>query len=317
MVNMHRKRVCISILNWNNAQETVACIQSLGDLDGLDVEVLVLDNGSGDDSVEVLSNTADITLLKSEVNLGFAGGHNLVMQHALQQGFDYVWLLNNDACVDPGCLPRLVAAMEADASIGAVSPLIRDKAAPHQIQHALSLLNDTGTGVVEYPDLQQAMHMQQAAPDRVILWGTALLLRRSTIETVGLLDDKLFAYSEDTDYSLRCLRHHLKNQVVWEAGIRHEAPPHPRKPHYYYYTQRNAILMWRKYVGMAQLVRVIRWNAKLAHEQLLRLRGNRAAQTAIKLGIWDGLTGQGGAFQPQRTLRPHQNFVVQTLLTLA
>ena len=317
MVNTQRKRVCISILNWNNAPETIECIQSLGTLRDMDVEVIVLDNGSSDDSVEVLSRTAGITLMRSDVNLGFAGGHNLVMRHALQHDFDYVWLLNNDACVEPGCLPRLLAAMEADPTIGAASPVIRDKAAPHRMQHALSLLNDTGTGVVEYPDLEQAELMQQSHPDKIILWGTALLLKRSTIEQVGFLDDKLFAYSEDTDYSLRCIRHKLKNHVVLDAGIRHDAPPHPRKPHYYYYTQRNAILMWRKYVGWAQLARVVRWNAKLAHEQLQRLQGNPAAQTAIKLGIWDGLTGKGGAFLPQRSLRPHQNLIVQSLLALA
>lgn len=317
MVNQHRKRICISILNWNNVQETLACIQSLGGLDNMDVSIIVLDNGSVDDSVEVLSHLHGITLMKSEVNLGFAGGHNLVMQHAMQHGFDYVWLLNNDACVEPGCLPRLLDALETDPEIGAVSPVIRDKAAPHSVQHALSLLNATGTGVVEYPDLQQAMHMQEAEPHKVILWGTALLLKRSTIETVGLLDDKLFAYSEDTDYSLRCLQHKLKNQVVWEASIQHESPPHPRKPHYYYYTQRNAILMWRKHVGMAQLARVIRWNAKLAHDQLHRLKDTPSVQTAIKQGIWDGLTGRGGPFQPHRTLLPHQQFIVHTLLALA
>uniref|UniRef100_UPI0027B99390 glycosyltransferase family 2 protein n=1 Tax=Aquabacterium sp. TaxID=1872578 RepID=UPI0027B99390 len=219
MVNTQRKRVCISILNWNNAPETVECIQSLGTPSDMDVEVIVLDNGSNDDSVEVLSRAAGITLMRSDVNLGFAGGHNLVMRHALQHDFDYVWLLNNDACVEPGCLSRMLAAMEADPTIGAASPVIRDKAAPHGVQHALSLLNDTGTGVVEYPDLQQAALMQQSHPEKVILWGTALLLKRSTIEQVGLLDDKLFAYSEDTDYSLRCIRHRLKTHVVLDAGI--------------------------------------------------------------------------------------------------
>lgn len=317
MVNTQRKRVCISILNWNNAPETVECIQSLGTPSDMDVEVIVLDNGSNDDSVEVLSRATGITLMRSDVNLGFAGGHNLVMRHALQHDFDYVWLLNNDACVEPGCLSKLLAAMEADPAIGAASPVIRDKAAPHRVQHALSLLNDTGTGVVEYPDIDQAALMQQSYPDKLILWGTALLLKRSTLEQVGLLDDKLFAYSEDTDYSLRCIRHKLKTLVVLDAGIRHDAPPHPRKPHYYYYTQRNAILMWRKYVGWVQLAHLIRWNAKLAQVQLKSLQGHVAEQTAIKLGIWDGLTGKFGAFQPRRNLLIHQKFVVESLLAIA
>ncbi len=317
MVNQHRKRICISILNWNNVQETLACIQSLGGLDNMDVSIIVLDNGSVDDSVQVLSHLHGITLMKSEVNLGFAGGHNLVMQHAMQHGFDYVWLLNNDACVEPGCLPRLLDALETDPEIGAVSPVIRDKAAPHSVQHALSLLNATGTGVVEYPDLQQAMHMQEAEPHKVILWGTALLLKRSTIETVGLLDDKLFAYTEDTDYSLRCLQHKLKNQVVWEASIQHESPPHPRKPHYYYYTQRNAILMWRKYVSWIKLMHLIRWNAKLANNQINKLSGRVAEQVAIKQGMWDGLVGKTGAFAAQKTLRTHQKIIIECLLAVA
>lgn len=317
MVNPHRKRICVSILNWNNAQETLACIQSLGGLDNMDASIIVLDNGSVDDSVQVLSHLHGITLMKSEVNLGFAGGHNLVIQHAMQHGFDYVWLLNNDTWVEPGCLPRLLEALETTPEIGAVSPVIRDKAAPHSVQHALSLLNATGTGVVEYPDLQQAMRMQEAEPHKVILWGTALLLKRSTIETVGLLDDKLFAYSEDTDYSLRCIQHKLKNQVVWEASIQHESPPHPRKPHYYYYTQRNAILMWRKHVNWIKLMHLIRWNAKLANNQLNRLPGRVAEQLSIKQGMWDGLVGKTGAFAAQKNLRIHQKIIVECLLAVA
>lgn len=318
MVNtVQAVRVCISILNWNNAAETLNCLASIPAPQGFEQQIIVLDNGSSDDSVEVLRQLDAITLLRSDSNLGFAGGHNLVMQHALREGFDYIWLLNNDAEVEADCLARLVAAAQRDPGIGLLSPAIKDRHHPQRYQHVLSLLNASGTGVEEFPEPVRAAELQQAEPQRVILWGTGLLVRRELIERIGFLDEQLFAYSEDTDYSIRCLAAGYRNLVVIDAAIRHEVAPPVRKPHYYYYTQRNATLMWRKFVKPLKLLRMIRWNLHLARRQLDKFRDDPALSDSLILGIWHGWTGRGGCYQSGRQAPAPARWFIQLLLQIA
>ncbi len=310
-------RVCISILNWNNAAETLKCLASIPPPHGFEQQLVVLDNGSSDDSVDVLRGVDAITLLCSDSNLGFAGGHNRVMRYALRQGFDYVWLLNNDAEVEADCLARLVAAAQYDPGLGLLSPAIKDRRDPQRYQHVLSLLNASGTGVEEFPVPGQAAELQQRHPQRVILWGTGLLVRRELIEHIGYLDEQLFAYSEDTDYSIRCLAAGYRNLVVIDAAIRHEAAPVVRKPHYYYYTQRNATLMWRKFVKPLKLLRMMRWNLHLARRQLDQFRDDPALSDSLILGIWHGWTGHGGGYRSGRRAPVPARWFIQFLLQIA
>lgn len=314
---MTHPKVCISILNWNNAEETLRCVESLSGVFSPHIKIVILDNGSTDSSVEILSNVNHVEFISNPINLGFAGGHNLVIQHALQQGFDYVWLLNNDALVEQDCLAKLLTCAESNPRVGMVSPVIKDLDPPHAYQHVLTLLNDTGTGVDECADPIQAANLQTQSPSRVILWGTGLLIKRTTFEKVGLLDEKLFAYSEDTDYSLRCMRHGLHNQVVFDAVMLHYQPTGSRKAHYYYYTQRNAFLTWKKYVSLFNLLRLTRWNLQLAKRQIASLGHQTELVDSLQLGIWHGWVNRGGAFEKGQKLGYVPRLVVKSLLALA
>lgn len=310
-------RVCISILNWNNAPATLDCIVSLRlSLNPTDV-IVVLDNGSTDESVKTLKTVEGIELITAEQNLGFAGGHNRVLRHALACGFDYVWLLNNDALVQGDCLRRLVEHAQAHPDCALISPVILDNLPPHAYQHTLSILNATGTGVEEILDLSVAREKQAKQPQRVIVWGTALLVRVGAISRLGYLDEKLFAYSEDTDYSLRSLREGFQNAVVFDAVIWHEHPPHPRKPHYYYYTQRNSSLMWRKHTSPLKFLKLLRWNLRLAHRQMAMLAGNPEAVDAMKLGIWHGWLNRGGGFNREKRLGLPARWLVDLAMAIS
>lgn len=314
---MISSKVCISILNWNNAEETLRCIQSLSNIGKDNITIVVLDNASADQSVEKLSAMDDVELFRSEVNLGFAGGHNFVINNMSQRGFDYFWLLNNDAIVEPGCLENLLASIGRNPSVGMASPVIKDLDPPHAYQQVLTLLNVTGTGVEEHADLEQAKELQLKYPSRVILWGTGLLIKRSTIDKVGLLDEKLFAYSEDTDYSLRCMRYGLLNQVVFDATLLHYQPTGLRKAHYYYYTHRNAFLTWKKYVSTLDLLRLTRWNLKLAKRQIATLDRQPELIDSLKLGIWHGWISRGGGFDKGEKLGYLPRLLVNGLLAIA
>src|SRR4051812_49041837 len=123
-------RILISVLNWNCTAETTECVRSLEQLDNLDgheLDIVVIDNGSRPEEWSRLQDSLRgkrLTLLRNDVNLGFAGGHNAALRRAMDSGADYAWLVNSDAVAKPDALDKVVALLEADPRCGAASPVI-------------------------------------------------------------------------------------------------------------------------------------------------------------------------------------------------
>jgi GT2 family glycosyltransferase len=195
------KSVWVLVLNWNNAKVTNECLASLQGLEYDNFKVIVLDNGSTDGSVECIRERfPELEIRELGANLGFAGGNNAGIRAALARGAEYVWLLNNDTTVDPKALRAMVGRAEADRRIGAVGSAIYYAAEPERLQV-------WGGGYVNFW-LGRSRHFLNPVPDEKIqfLTGASLLLRRSVLESVGLLDEGFFLYWEDGDYCFR-MRH--------------------------------------------------------------------------------------------------------------
>lgn len=110
-------RVWAVVVNWNRWQDTAECVDSLRLVDYTALETVVVDNGSSDDSVVHLRRAFPLrTLIASRENLGFAGGCNLGLRHAIANNATYFWLVNNDAVVAPDRLRRLIAVAETHLS---------------------------------------------------------------------------------------------------------------------------------------------------------------------------------------------------------
>lgn len=123
----------ICVLNWNTSGATLMCVRGLLSQQAplpSSYQILISDNGSGsEDFVRLCAALpAGIKLQRNEQNLGFAGGHNAAISSAMADGFDYVWLVNNDAEVpDSSTLAALLAQMEMDERCGALSPKLADR----------------------------------------------------------------------------------------------------------------------------------------------------------------------------------------------
>jgi len=117
--------VTIIVLNWNGGQDTLACLESLAQLDYPEFGVLVVDNGSTDGSLQAVQERfPEIPIIETGENLGYAGGSNVGLRWALDHGADYALLLNNDTVVAPDFLRLLVEAVGADPRIGIAGPTI-------------------------------------------------------------------------------------------------------------------------------------------------------------------------------------------------
>jgi len=300
--------VAIVVLNWNGGADTLRCIASLERQTYPNFRILVVDNGSTDGSVAALRALGErITLIESAENLGYTGGNNLAIRAALKGDFGYIWLFNNDAVAEPDTLAKLVAACEADPKVGLASPLVRDDADPAIIHFAGGRF-DLDTPIYEpTEDLGKARGWQTADPGHMALWGTAMLARRALVEKIGLLDERIFAYWEDIDYSIRSALAGFRNIMVFDAVISHAAKPTIRspqevKPYYFYFMTRNEILMWRKFCRPVKFLKSVRWTIHRQSRQIARMQDSPAHVDAVHAGIWDGLRGLGGGYVPPNSL---------------
>jgi GT2 family glycosyltransferase len=211
------KPTYIVLLNWNGWRDTVECLTTLKSLDASNYRMLVVDNGSGDDSLAQLRSAfQDLAILESPVNLGFAAGCNLGLRHCLQHGAEYIWLLNNDTKADPQSLRAMVEKLESDPNTGAVGSAIYSMARTEK-------LLVWGGGHVDCC-LGRALHFDKRVSDERVqyLTGASLLLRRSAIEKVGLLDEQFFMYWEDADYCFRLRKAGWRLAVAGESRIWHK-----------------------------------------------------------------------------------------------
>jgi GT2 family glycosyltransferase len=298
-------KVFVCILNWNKRDDTLHCLEAVLEQDYPNLRVVVVDNGSTDCSVPALRGLGTrIDLVEHQENLGFTGGCNAGVRHALAHGGDYVWLLNNDSECEPDTLSRLVAYAEPHPDLGMVSPIITDRRSGTD-NFAVGRL-DLATGIaIETADAAEAEAIQERYPKQIMLKGTALLLKRSLIERAGLLDEQFFAYCEDNDYSVRCAAAGFRSACVTTTRVYHdEGLPGGgwRKPYAYYYAARNGILFWRKHATGLSAWKYARWHACTIFRVLARAGYGRAETEAFADGLWSGLRGGTGRWEPSCSL---------------
>lgn len=300
--DVNKPRVLIVLLNWNGHSKTAACIASLRQMDFHDYRILVIDNGSTDGSGEALSAIEGIELIRNEENLGFTGGSNRGLREAEECGAEYVWLLNNDTEVAPDCLRRLVATADANPQAALLSPVLYDSAERERIQHAGSRYRLAPPSIDEAADLRTAQAWQAEDARRVVLWGTALLVRTAALPQIGLLDERLFAYSEDTEYSIRCGEAGFEKLTVTDARVWHDWNDGLRSPYYYYYTVRNGLLIWRRHLPALAYLRVLHWTLARMRSVLADLDDHPQHREACLAGFWDGLRQHGGGYDNRGTM---------------
>ncbi len=236
---MPQPLVAIQVLNYNGLELTARCLDSLLALEYSEKTITVIDNGSTDGSLEALKRRyPSIHFFENGRNLGFGAGHNVGIRSALKAGAAYVWLVNQDAWVDPQALVSLVEACEADARVGAVSPLVLS---PDQsVWFAGARIRWIRMRVT---------HIRRTISRRPYptesLSGCAPLLVRSALERAGMFDERYFLYYEDADLSCRFQRAGYRLMVDPQARIFHEERSNTDNPEKLYWLVRSGIQFFR------------------------------------------------------------------------
>lgn len=302
-------KVLVSILNWNGTPKTLVCLDSMRDelaATPADVTTLVIDNGSRSEDAEALAAavaTRPVVLKRLPDNLGFTGGHNIAIEQAIREGYDYIWLLNNDAKVTPGTLPELVAELEAHPRCGAVSPILRDIDDGH-IARCVNGHDWSKRVSTRILDIEEGRRFQDTHPLAVWVDGTAVLFRVSALRETGPLDDRLFAYYDDNDIGVRLAAKGWSSRCVFTATVFHENRKSVDEFPLYlsYLLQRNEMLFYYTHTPAAyrrrlwlKLVDKALYDASRFHDYGLVQHSNAAL-----LGMWDFLRKSFGPPAYQR-----------------
>lgn len=242
------------MLNWNRQADTLECLDSIRRMNYPAFSVVLVDNGSTDGSPDAIEHWSDgeipVTLIRNKKNLGFVGGSNQGMRHALATDTDYVLLLNNDTVVEPDVLTILVQAAERSEEIGMVGPKIYQYG-------KVNILDSAGTRTI--PWLAQGFLVGHGEEDRgqydstaemPYVTGTALLVKRAVLKKVGLMDEDYFCYFDDFDWGMKAREAGYKLHLEPKAVVHHKGSQTAglNSPFYMRHMVRSRILFARKHV---------------------------------------------------------------------
>ncbi len=287
------------ILNTNRCDDTLECLKSLAGNNYARHTAMVLDNASTDGSADAIRAAyPDVQILPLVRNLGYAGNNNTGIEAALDAGADWVFVLNEDTVLAPDCLTRLIEIGEGDPRIGVLGPMVYHHDEPDVIQSAGGRMSPSW----------ESFHLGQNSRDdgrfvepHGVDWisGCAILVRRTVIEQVGMIDPRYFYFWEETEWCLRAKAAgwrvvHVPQAKLWHKGVQRDYRPSPSVT---YYATRNRLLTLAKHKAPA-VVRMRLWfqiARTLASWTLKpRWRGMRQHRTAMWRGASDFVLGRWG-----------------------
>lgn len=276
-------KVAIVILNWNRKEETLECLKSIQQLkaNSYQLTAIVVDNGSTDRSVEAFrklkTKDSKLVILENKKNLGYAGGNNVGVRYALDEGADFILILNNDTIVANDLLVQLVKAADKYKDAGIFSPKIYF-AKGFEFHYDRYKENERGKviwyagGIIDWNNVlganrgvDEVDHGQYDSPTEAdFATGACMFVRREVFGKIGFFDERYFLYLEDVDFSVRT-RHagwkimytpkaYLWHKVGRSSGIGSDLAD--------YYLTRNRLFFGVKYAPFRSKLALLRESLK-------------------------------------------------------
>jgi len=243
---MRNLKVNIIILNWNGWNDTINCVNSIQHADAMeDVQIIVIDNGSTDDSITRIKEACpDIELIQNDRNLGFGGGCNIGLLKSMDDNVDFVWLLNNDTIINTESLKELLKIANSDTGIGIVGSVI-------YCMDDENTIKTWGGGYINFwTGSAKHIHSKQGASKLQYITGASMLIRTNTLREVGVFDDATyFMYWEDTDLCFRAVKEGWRLAVAEKSKILHKESASFRNNHHLLvkYFNQSAVMFFCKF----------------------------------------------------------------------
>ena len=290
----------VIIVNWRDEQQTLRCVAAFRRWTTLKPELVVVDNELSEKSWKGLSDVlAANELVRSQTNLGYAGGNNLGIAWALHSGAPFVLLINNDATIQETDTIRLIDRLRENPRIAVIGPVLREWS-----ERGVQLC-------IGGKDIAQNVLTRQAAELRDLpcmpgyplndvdyVPGTVFLTRRSAFEQIGHLDEDFFFSGEIADFCKRARDGGHRVCVDLESEALHDArkTPHTvRETLYVYYSLRNRFLYAKKYYPSEKAKYLVLWSSLCIVEFSRALAAGKLRKArAILLALAHGCAGRFG-----------------------
>ncbi|MBN1326219.1 glycosyltransferase family 2 protein [Candidatus Falkowbacteria bacterium] len=237
-----KEKVAIILVNFNGKKYLPDCLSSLANLDYPkdNLKIFFIDNGSSDDSLEYAKNNyKDFEYVINGKNLGFAEGNNVGIKKAIDLGFDFAYLINQDTISEPDSLKKLVYVMQNNENIAAVQPRLMLWPEKDKVNSLGNSIHYLGFGFSGggYQKFSGDLTPQEIAYPS----GAAVLIKTEVLKKIGSFDAKLFAYHEDLDLGWRMRLAGYKILVAPDAVVYHKYE-FSRSIGKYYFMERNRFI---------------------------------------------------------------------------
>lgn len=244
------KKIGVVILNYKVKDLTLKCINSVKASSYKDFFIVVVDNDSGDEIEEALSNIKDVTFIQNSKNTGYSGGNNVGIKRALELGADLVFILNPDTTINKNCLEILVEGLERyQAGIANPKIYFMDSDVLWFAGKILDLKNvlgrHRGVDQKDRGQFDEEIEMEDAV-------GAAMLVKKEVFQKIGFFDEKYFLYYEDSDFCFRARKKGFKIIYIPKAVVYHKNAQSTGlgSPLQDYYITRNRMLFASKFLSL-------------------------------------------------------------------
>jgi GT2 family glycosyltransferase len=292
--------VTFVILNWNQCDLTLDCLESLGKLEYKNVDVIVVDNGSTDRSVERIHQAfPDYRIISNRENLGYSEGNNVGIRQALEKDSEFIFLLNNDTYADSSMLSRLMDAAIKEPKAGILGPTMFYADPPNKLWGGRNRIDWQKTRVIREQmgeTIEITTLSTQSSAEVMYIDSCAILVRSQVFREIGLMDNRFFINFDDIDLCLRTHKAGYKIFYVPSAVIWHRvsAAMGIGSPANTYYMTRNALIFFTRHApGFLKVISLFRiffdtirtimaWKFKPAYKSEIYQRKRKANVFAMR-----------------------------------
>ena len=292
-------KVSIILLNWNGAEDTLECLSSLKLIDYDNYEIIVVDNNSSDPDFEIIQNRSGDSIdkiIRNDKNLGFAGGNNVGIQYALENGAEFIMLLNNDTVVEKDFLSNLINDCDDYLQTGLYTPMINYFSNKNIIWSAggyISKIKASGfSSGTNRNDIEFSENSYCTFAS-----GCCMLIRREVFEKIGLLNENYFLYLEDTDFCYRITNAGYKILYVGSSKIYHKVSSTTSKSNSLlplYFSLRNRLYFAKNNLGIYYYLTVIYLVAVFIFKLIFVFKFSKKSVLVIFNSIKDFVSGNMG-----------------------
>jgi len=314
---MTSPKIFIVVLQYNTSEDTIRCLESLKELSWQDFRVIVVDNASEIQHLNSIrlfvenqsrakqghaasphgfvgdkgEGGVKFYFLVNRQNLGYAGGNNIGIRYALEEGADYILILNPDTTVKSDLLTKLVETTKKNPEAGIVGAMVDEGDRVINCGKIKWLKPELKHSVLQTTNYK--LQTNQYIP------GVAMLIHRDVFKEIGLFDERYFLYFEDVDFCIRAQKAGFKLVVAPKALIHHHPSSSTSKlgaASLLYYHYRNAHLFNSKNAPFWAKVLLPFWSIWIIIKQVVKilLGINVQVSKAILRGVLDFYKGRFG-----------------------